>query len=62
MARGHVTEDSDLDILVMSGFAPEDRHTIRSWMEDIAMEHEIPIDIAFADLSPELARDSIPCR
>ncbi|MBW3243721.1 nucleotidyltransferase domain-containing protein [Epibacterium sp. DP7N7-1] len=61
LARDRISEMSDLDILVMPGFDPDKRYSIMAWMSELAAEDDVPIDVAFADVSPELARDSVPC-
>jgi len=57
--RGRVNPDSDLDILVMSGFTPATRFRVTSGIEGAAEPYDIPVDVAFFDMSPYLFRDSV---
>lgn len=59
-ARGRVTPDSDLDILVTGGYTPATRFSVMGWMQDIGAEHDLPVDVAFLDMAPHLEAESVP--
>lgn len=60
-AKGKVREGSDLDILVMNLPAGEKRFALASDIAGIGEAQDISIDVAWADLSPHLVKESIPC-
>ena len=60
-ARGRVDPNSDLDVLIVSGFSPENRYRIASLIEEVAEPFDVPVDVAFADMAPHLVKESVAC-
>ncbi|NDV50813.1 nucleotidyltransferase domain-containing protein [Salipiger sp. PrR003] len=58
-ARGRVTPDSDVDILVTGGYTLATRFRIMGWMQNMGAERDLPVDVAFLDMAPHLEAGSV---
>lgn len=60
-ARDRINPWSDLDIILVSGFTIDARFRIAALLEEAALPFDVPVDLAYADLSPHLLKDSVLC-